>query len=125
MTNIYVSQAAVTRACDHRVSNIFPTVPRGARCVLAPDGVSSGAGACSPRLLGPLSLTSYITINILDEDARDTGRNAEGARGGRTKQNKHNNQPVRKATIDTSGGRGWVGVAGGVGDVTIQFVTKL
>ena len=32
--------------------------------------------------------------------------------GGRTKQNKHNNQPVGKAT----GRRGWVGVAGGVGE---------
>ena len=31
MTNIYVSQAAVTRACDHRVSNIFPAVVRHRR----------------------------------------------------------------------------------------------
>ena len=55
-------------------------------CVLAPDGVSSGAGDCSPRPLGTLSPLN-TTINLSGE-----------------------------ATKHTSGGRGWVWVAGGAGE---------
>ena len=49
-------------------------------------------------------------------EQRNTGRNAEGARGdGRYEINTTINPPGN-ATIHTSGRRGWVGVADGVGE---------
>ena len=68
----------------------------------------------------------HITINLSEEEAsdpaerwpttqRNSGSNAEGARGDGRNEIHTTINPSDNATIHTSGRRGWVGIVGGVG----------